>query len=106
MKLLEAGAKVEIIAASGVLRVTVSPRQHWLWILSEAVLIVVFGSYAIRYWAVMPLMLRVFSVWGIGGAIVAWFYQLSGSEEIEFDATGIRIRKRHSWLGKIEGVSH
>jgi hypothetical protein len=93
MKLGVSGAKIEIVAASGVLRVRVSPRQHWLWILSEAVLIAVFGGYAARYWAAMPSMLKVFSAWGIGGAIVAWLYQLSGSEVIEFDATGIRIRK-------------
>jgi hypothetical protein len=93
MKLGGSSTKVDIVAASGVLRVTVSPRQHWLWILSEAVLIVLFSRYAFRYWAAMPLILRVFSVWGIGAAVVAWFYQLSGSEVIEFDANGIRIRK-------------
>jgi len=93
MKLGASGAKIDMVAASGVLRVTVSPRQHWLWVLSEAVLIVLFSRYALRYWAVMPLMLKVFSVWGIGAAVVGWFYQLSGSEVVEFDATGIRIRK-------------
>jgi hypothetical protein len=93
MKLGGSGAKIDMLAASGVLRVTVSPRQRWVWIFSEAVLIVLFSRYALRYWAAMSLMLRVFSVWGIGSAVVAWFYQLSGSEMIEFDATGIRIRK-------------
>ena len=93
MKLGVSGAKVDILATSGVLRVTVSPRQHWLWILSEAVLIVVSTKYALRYWVAMPSMMRLFSVWGIGGAVVAWFYQLSGSELIEFDAKGVRIRK-------------
>ncbi len=93
MKLQESGAKVDIVAASGVLRVAVSPNPHWISMASEAVLIVVFGGCAFRYWAEMPTMLRVFSVWGIGGGAVAWFYQLSGSEVIEFDATGIRVRK-------------
>lgn len=93
MKLGISGAKIDIVVASGVLRVTVNPRQHWLWILSEAVLIVLFSRYAFRYWAAMPLMLKVFSAWGIGAAVLAWFYQLSGSEVIELDTAGIRIRK-------------
>jgi hypothetical protein len=93
MKLGVSGAKIDVVVASGVLRLTVNPRQHWLWILSEAVLIVLFSRYAFRDWATMPLMLKVFCVWGIGAAFLAWFYQLSGSEVIEFDATGIRVRK-------------
>jgi len=71
----------------------ISPKPHWLWLLSEAVLIVLFGRYAFQYWAATALMSRVLLVWGISAAVVGWFYQLSGSEVIEFDATGIRIRK-------------
>lgn len=82
-----------MVAASGVLRVTVSPRPHWLWMLFEAVFLIVFGGYALRYWAAMAVMLKVLFAWVIGGAVVAWFYQLSGSEVVEFDAKGIRIRK-------------
>lgn len=71
----------------------ISPKQHWLWVLSEAVLIVLFCRYSLRYWAPASLLMRVVSVWVIGASVVAWFYQLSGSEVVEFDAKGIRIRK-------------
>jgi hypothetical protein len=93
MKLGGQGAKVDIVAASGILRVAVSPKPHWLWMLFEAVFLVGFSAYATRYWAPMLTMLRVLFVWVIGGAVVGWFYQLSGSEVIEFDAKGLRIRK-------------
>lgn len=93
MKLGVSGAKIDLVVASGVLRLNISPKPHWLWILSEAVLIVLLGRYAFRYWEATPLMVRVLSVWGIGAAVVAWFYQLSGAEVVEFDTTGIRIRK-------------
>ncbi len=61
--------------------------------LFEAVFLVGFSGYALRYWVPMSTMLKVFFVWVIGGAVVAWVYQLSGSEVVEFDAKGIRIRK-------------
>src|SRR5579863_3101111 len=41
----------------------------------------------------MSTMLKVLFVWVVGGAVVAWLYQLSGCEVIEFDAVGIRVRK-------------
>jgi len=82
-----------MIAASGILRVTVSPKPHWLWMLFEAAFLIVFGGYTLRYWAAMSMMLKILFVWVIVGAVVGWFYQLSGSEVIEFDAKGIRIRK-------------
>jgi hypothetical protein len=93
MKLGASGAKIDIVAASGVLRVTVRPKPHWLWMLFEAVFLVVFGGSALRYWAAMTMMSKVLFVWVIGGAVVAWFYQLSGYEVIEFNAEGVRIRK-------------
>jgi hypothetical protein len=93
MRLGASGAEIDIVAASGVLRVTVRPKPHWLWMLFEAAFLVVFGGYALRYWAAMAVMSKVLFVWVIGGAVVAWFYQLSGSEVVEFDANGIRIRK-------------
>ncbi len=93
MKLGDSGAKIDIVAASGVLRVSVSPRQHWLWMSCEAALLIVFGNYALSAWTGMSSVLKALFVFVTGGAVVAWFYQLSGSEVIEFDATGVRIRK-------------
>jgi hypothetical protein len=61
--------------------------------LSEAALLVVFGGYTARGWAAMSAMSRLIFAWVMGATIVAWFYQLSGSEVIEFEAKGITIRK-------------
>lgn len=93
MNLGDSGAKIDIVVASGVLRVNVSPRQHWLWMSCEAALLIVFDKYVLSVWTVMSSVLKALFVFIAGGAVVAWFYQLSGSEVIEFDAKGIRIRK-------------
>ena len=60
----------------------------------EAVGIVVFGVYIFRAWASMPLWYRALLIWAVAGAIIAWFYQLSGSEIIEIDAQKLSINKQ------------
>jgi hypothetical protein len=52
----------------------------------EAVGIVIFSVYICRAWALMPLWYRVSLTWAVASAVFAWFYQLSGSEIIAFDA--------------------
>ena len=78
-------------ALSGVVRVTVTPKPAWILLLVEGGGILIFSLYALRGWASMPLWNRALLIWIIAGAIVAWFYQLSGSEEVEFDAQKVSI---------------
>jgi len=84
---------VEMVAASGMLRVTVNPKPAWPLMCAEAVGIVVFAVFAFRGWASMTVWLRAVLVWAIGSACVAWFYQLSGSETIEFDPQKLVVTK-------------
>jgi hypothetical protein len=94
MAMLKRERAVEIVTASGTLRVTVDPKPAWLPMLAEAIGIAVFGVFVVRGWASMTVWYRALLVWGIGSACVAWLYQLSGSEIIEFDAQKLVISKQ------------
>lgn len=61
--------------------------------LLEAAGIVAFSFVTVRDWATMALWLRALLLWAIATATVGWFYQLSGSETIEFSAQKLTINK-------------
>ena len=84
--------KVEISAISGVVRVTIDPRPSWFLLWFEAFLIVFTDAAVFRMWARLALVYRGLLLWGTASAIVAWFYQLSGSEVVEFDSMKLAIR--------------
>ena len=86
-------ADVEISATSGTLRVTVHPKTHWFLMLVEVAIVASLVMSLYRDWDRMTLLPRGLLLWAIAGAVVAWFYQLSGSEIIEFDAQKLIIRK-------------
>jgi hypothetical protein len=71
MRLGRSGARVDVVATSGILRVTVSPSPNWFWMLSEAAFLVVFEGYTARGWAAMSVMSRLIFAWVTGAAIVA-----------------------------------
>jgi hypothetical protein len=84
--------QVEMTATSGVVRVAIDPRPGWGLLCVEAFLIVVFDGALLRFWAGLSLLYRGLFLWGTISAVIAWFYQLSGSEIIEFDSYKISIR--------------
>ena len=55
--------------------------------------IVAFGVVMVRDWATMALWLRALLLWAVASAILGWFYQLSGSETIEFSAEKLATSK-------------
>lgn len=59
----------------------------------EAAGIVAFSFVTVRDWATMALWLRALLVWAIVTATVGWFYQLSGSETIEFSEQKLTTTK-------------
>jgi hypothetical protein len=94
---------IEIETVSATVRVTVTPRPAWIALLVEVVGIVVFGVYIVRAWASMPLWYRALLMWAVASAVIAWFYQLSGSEIIEFDAQKISICEQFlGWTRTLE----
>jgi hypothetical protein len=86
---------VEIVAASGTVRVTVNPKPAWFAMIFEAaVIIVVFVAFVLPAWASLTLLYRALLCWAAAGTVIAWFYQLSGSEVIELDAQKLAISKQ------------
>jgi hypothetical protein len=84
---------IEVAALSGTLRVTVAPKPAWIFLLVEGGGIFIFGFYAFRSWASLPSWNRALMIWIVVGAVIAWFYQLSGSEVVEFDSQKLTISK-------------
>jgi hypothetical protein len=84
---------VEIMAASGTVRVTIHPKPHWFFLICQAAVMIAFARILFRNWGAMPLVHRILLSWAVGGALIGWFYQLSGSEVIEFDSQKLVIRK-------------
>jgi hypothetical protein len=94
LKLFSRRTKVEIVFVSGVLTVTVHPTPQWIMLVLEVVvLLACFGVYSVKAWQNLPWVARAIFLWGDFAAIASSFYQLSGSEVIEFDLRGLRIRK-------------
>ena len=85
--------KVEVLAVSGALRITVQPQTSILLLLLEAVGIVTFWGITIRQWSSLSLLMRAIFIWADISTVLGLFYQLSGSEEIEFDQQKLTIRK-------------
>lgn len=93
MRVFDYEPRVEISAASGVLRVTIEPRPSAFLMVLEATGILLFSGFTVRQWSNLPPLWRAFLIWGEACAVVAWFYQLSGSEEILFDPEKLSSRK-------------
>jgi hypothetical protein len=86
-------AQVEVSTTSGMLRVAVHPKTHWLLMFVSAASIFIFGVFLYRAWAATPPLSRGLSLLAVVSAVVAWFYQLSESEVIEIDSQALTIRK-------------
>jgi hypothetical protein len=94
MKLVSSKAEVEIVVASGALRVSICPRPTLGLLLTTAGLIVAFVAISAHSWWQSPTLVRIGEAIAVLGAVVAWFAQLSGSEEqIEIGQQGIRISR-------------
>lgn len=94
MSFLTRQRAVEIVALSGTLRVTINPRPAWVLLFIEALVAVVFGAMVFRGWGSMALGYRILFAWAVASAVIAWFYQLSGLEVVEFDAQKLSIQKQ------------
>jgi len=85
--------EVEIIVASGTVRVTIHPKPHWFFLLFQAAVMIVFARILFQHWGAMPVLFGILALCAIGAELIGWFYQLSGSEVIEFDSQTLVIRK-------------
>jgi len=100
---IERDPELDIVAASGVLRVTVHRRFPWFTLLFEIAVILILATFAYRGWAKMSILFHVIWVWGLISAAIAFVYQLSGQEVIEFDTQKLTVSKEiHGWERKRE----
>jgi hypothetical protein len=87
-------AEVEIVVASGVLRISVHPRPRPVSLVMTAAAIVFFGAISVLSWRQSTLLERILESVVVLGGVFGWFQQFSGSEEeIEIGERGIRISR-------------
>jgi len=92
-------SEVEIQRASGMLRVTVKPKRNPILLFVE---VGVIAAFVYLKWNRLPAMFQrdpiYWTLLGLGVVTSLWF-QLSGSEEIEFDGQRQLLVIRRSLLG-------
>jgi hypothetical protein len=93
MSFFEREAKVEILPISGMLRVTIQPQPNFVLMMAEVAIAVLFWTTTVRTWSSLSLLERGFFIWGDISTVVAFLYQISGSEQIEFEPQKLTIRK-------------
>lgn len=87
-------AEVEIGTTSGALRVLVRPRPTLTSLLLTAAIIGAFAAASLSDWQRTGSVEHILEILVVFGGAVAWFQQLSGSEEeIEIGDREIRIRR-------------
>lgn len=95
--------KVEVVASSGMLCVTVHPRPHW-----QAGLVafggdVIFAAILYHFWFFTPLSIRVIWIAILVSILLSSVYEFFGEEIIEIDSQKLTIRKGiHGWERKRE----
>jgi hypothetical protein len=75
------------------LRVSIQPQPNFVLMLLEVAVAVLFWTMTVRLWSDMSLVERGFFIWGDVSTVIAFLYQLSGFEQIEFDSRKLTIRK-------------
>src|SRR5207245_936813 len=97
------GPKVDVVASSGMLCVTVHSRLHWLAGLAALGGDVIFGAFLYHSWSVTPFSIRVFWIFVLVSTFLSLPYQVFGEEIIEIDSQKLTVRKGiHGWERKRE----
>jgi Integral membrane protein (DUF2244) len=95
--------QIDIVASSGSVRVTVTPKPHWAATLVQWAILVVFIALLYRDWSQLPFLVRAFALCALVFVVSALIYQSSGTEIIEFDARTVAVHKGiHGWERKRE----
>lgn len=103
MRLFKFDPKVDIVEASGILRVTVRPQPSLALLLFEISIACYLGVETYRNSATISLVFRAFLFFGAVSIAGGLIYQLSGTEIVEFSAHKLRICKEiHGWERKRE----
>lgn len=85
MSIVKRDRAIEVLAGSGMLRVTINPKPTWLEVLVEAIKIALVSSWVVRGWASFSLVYKAFFAWVAVSTLFALLYQFSGFEVIEIN---------------------
>jgi hypothetical protein len=103
LNLFKRRAKMEIVASSGILRVTVPPRESWFLILVVIAADVAFAVMTYSGWSRTWVWVHLIFVWAIIGGVLGLVYQLAVTQIIEIDAQHLTgCKEIHGWERKQE----
>jgi len=103
MDLFKRSAKIEIVASSGILRVTIPPRRSWHLILAAIAADVIFAAVIYSSWATTSVWIRLIFIWAIVSGALSLVYQLVVTQIIEFDSLRLTVCKEfNGWERKQE----
>jgi hypothetical protein len=95
--------KVDIVAGSAMLSVTIHPRQDWLLGIVTLAWDAMFVVILYQFWLRMPLSLRVFWIAILVVTSASLIHEFLGEEILEFDSQKLIVRKGvHGWERKRE----
>ncbi len=90
--------KVDVVASSGMLCVTVHPRDQWQAGLVALGGDVLFSALLYHFWSFTPLSIRIIWIVILISTLLSLVYQFLGEEIIEIDSQKLTIRKGiHGW---------
>jgi hypothetical protein len=97
------GPKVDVVASSGMLCVTIHPRPNWQAGLAALGGDVIFAVVLYQVWSVTPLSIRIIWLALLPFILLSSVYEFFGEEIIEIDSQKLTIRKGiHGWERKRE----
>ncbi len=103
MSLFRRERAIEIAVVSAAVRVTVTPRPTLFGFLFDAVCVFVVSLFVARGWSSINILYRALIGFAGVGTIVAWSYQMFGSEVIEFDEQRLTLSKHNlGWIRSSE----
>jgi hypothetical protein len=95
--------KVDIVASSGMLCVTIHPRRDWPVGIAALAWDAMFLIILHQFWSRMPFSLRFVWMAILAATSLSLIYEFLGEEILEFDSQKLTIRKGvHGWERKHE----
>jgi hypothetical protein len=97
------GPKVDVVATSGILCVTIHPRLNWQAAVAALGGDVIFAVVLYQAWSATPLSIRIVWLALLPFILLSTVYEFFGEEIIEIDSQKFTIRKGiHGWERKRE----
>jgi hypothetical protein len=90
---LSSRRRIDVVASSGMLRITVRPKPHVIETVSVCAIFVFSAGILYRDWPQTPIAIRFFFLFVAVSVALSLLYRYSGTEVIEFDMHRLIITK-------------